>query len=808
MSAPPYPIEDLLAHARWLRRLARHLGHPGHDVEDAVQETWLAALRAPPRRDGPIRPWLAEVLRNFVRTATRAGSARRKREVRAASAPAAPGPTPEVLLERAEAQRLLVGLVVALEEPFRTTVLLRYFEGLNAAEIARTQSVPASTVRWRLKEARARLRAELDARYGPEPKRWVLLLTPMWERQPVLAAAWKGAVIVAMQKKIVGGIVLLALLLTSGWWLFTANRGAATRATTVATAPPPPRPPAFIRPVAVPRGAVQVDDSPAGTVAGQVVSAASGDGIAGAELLFSFGDTSLAARTDGQGRFQFSPADPGVYLLARVSAEGYVSFSPEWGDSPISFVLRKRERFAGLRLALQPQQACRGRVVDQSNQPVASATISTLAVGPGLAPETNVKSDAQGNFQFTALPGVVVEAREGKRVGSEQIDQVGMPCAVTIRLGAPREVTSVAIAGRVEGADGAPVPDAILVAYTNPILQPDAHFQYTHSAARIDGRFEIAPLDAVPYKVSAYVGGREVAAASDVRGGTKGLILRVEAPGRLRGQVRDEKGTPVVSFSVVVSRALTTLGVFTRYDAEGAFEIQDVPAGDYKVAVIAEGRVPSDEQAVQVAPEPAPPAELTFELRAGHRVFGQVTDRGSRQPLPRARLSLEGRANIGAMIPLTAEALTGEDGRFELREIPAGRFSMVVTAAGHHGRVLGGLEMKAGQDLGPVAVDLVAIKEGESARIELVGIGAALAAKDGAIVLGELAPEGGAARAGLATGDHIRAIDGRPVEEYGGLGGAVQRIRGAEGTQVLFRVQRAADGKVADVIVTRALVRF
>ena len=233
-----------------------------------------------------------------------------------------------------------------------------------------------------------------------------------------------------------------------------------------------------------------------------------------------------------------------------------------------------------------------------------------------------------------------------------------------------------------------------------------------------------------------------------------------------------------------------------------------MPAGEYKLVVIAEGRVPSDEQTAQVAPEPAPPAELTFELRAGHRVFGQVTDRASSQPLARARLSLEGRASIGAMVPLIAEALTGEDGRFELRGVPVGRFSMVATATGHHGRLLGGLEMKPGQDLGPIAVDLVPVGEGEAARIELVGIGAALAAKDGAIVLGKLAPQGGAALAGLSPGDHILAIDGRPVPEYGGLGGAVQRIRGAEGTQVLFRVRRASDGKEADVLVTRALVRF
>ena len=92
--------------------------------------------------------------------------------------------------------------------------------------------------------------------------------------------------------------------------------------------------------------------------------------------------------------------------------------------------------------------------------------------------------------------------------------------------------------------------------------------------------------------------------------------------------------------------------------------------------------------------------------------------------------------------------------------------------------------------------------------MELVGIGAPLAMKDGASVLGKLAPAGGASLAGLSAGDHILAIDGRPVRELGGLGAAVQLLRGAEGTQVLLDVRRASDGKRVDVLVTRALVRF
>src|SRR4051794_23417480 len=120
---PPFAIEELLSHADWLRRLATHVARGG-DGDDAVQETWIAALVSPPARDRAAAPWLAEVLRNFVRGAHRSGRARRLREERTSELQSLAVPSPEQLLERAEAQRLLVDLVVALDEPYRTAILL------------------------------------------------------------------------------------------------------------------------------------------------------------------------------------------------------------------------------------------------------------------------------------------------------------------------------------------------------------------------------------------------------------------------------------------------------------------------------------------------------------------------------------------------------------------------------------------------------------------------------------------------------------------------------------------------------------
>src|SRR5262245_60908672 len=144
-------VAALLEHSTWVRRLAGSLVRDDALAEDLTQEAWLAALRHPPTAGLPARPWLAQVLRNLVRMHVRGSRRQKERESRTDSPPDAQGLAPEQLVERVELQRLLAGLVVELEEPLRSTVLLRYYEGLDSSEIAARQGVPAGTVRWRLK---------------------------------------------------------------------------------------------------------------------------------------------------------------------------------------------------------------------------------------------------------------------------------------------------------------------------------------------------------------------------------------------------------------------------------------------------------------------------------------------------------------------------------------------------------------------------------------------------------------------------------------------------------------------------------
>lgn len=67
MTSDSLDIDDLLAHSGWVRALALRLVKDAQTADDVVQDTWMAALRHPPGRDRPLRPWLRTVVRNLVR---------------------------------------------------------------------------------------------------------------------------------------------------------------------------------------------------------------------------------------------------------------------------------------------------------------------------------------------------------------------------------------------------------------------------------------------------------------------------------------------------------------------------------------------------------------------------------------------------------------------------------------------------------------------------------------------------------------------------------------------------------------------
>ena len=227
--------------------------------------------------------------------------------------------------------------------------------------------------------------------------------------------------------------------------------------------------------------------------------------------------------------------------------------------------------------------------------------------------------------------------------------------------------------------------------------------------------------------------------------------------------------------------------------------------------VAAHGYAPSEAD-VKVPKESSGPVTTDFALERGATMTGRVVEEGSGRPLERARLSVEGLGLGGGALSLRYDALTDARGDFTLDGLPSGEVSLFVSADGHHSRLLSGITVRP--DATPSqTIELRKTEEGEEPQVELVGIGAVLAAREDALVLGEVMPGGGAAEVGLVKGDSIVRIDGRPVVELG-FADAVQRIRGPEGSRLVLGVRKAsapgAEGSpppVVDITVTRRRIR-
>ncbi len=197
-------IEELLAQRQWIQRLAQSLVGDPHVADDVAQQTMMMALTRPPKQASALRSWLAQVTRNFARRFHRDSQTRRRHESRRESLEPNDSNVDQDFLERAEEQHRVVGAVLRLSEPFRSTVIEHFFEGRPPLEIAKRQSIPAATVRSRLKRGLDRLRLELRPDQEKPWSRALLALaagigTGVIAARPAIAATrWAAAAAAAL----------------------------------------------------------------------------------------------------------------------------------------------------------------------------------------------------------------------------------------------------------------------------------------------------------------------------------------------------------------------------------------------------------------------------------------------------------------------------------------------------------------------------------------------------------------------------------------------------------------------------------
>lgn len=341
MASPgPIGVEALLAHREWARGLARALVRDPADADDLEQTAWLEAIRRPPARDEGLRGWFATLLRRRARDRWREGERRGRREAATARSDAV-RPTAEVVAD-AEAHRLVVEALMALEEPFRETLLLRFFEDLPPREVATRIGVPVETVRSRTRRGLERLRERLDGGRPGGRAAWVALIAPLAgiRGEAVAAAAAGGSAAGAGSVAAAGGAAM-ATKATAGVAVLGALAGAVAGGVAVGTMSggSPEAAVAEARAeVRELRGRLEAIEG-SGAAAGAPSAAAAGEGPAGREERFEAQERRIAAleeavrtgsgaasgprdagATDAAGRESRDAADRAV-LDARKAAE-------------------------------------------------------------------------------------------------------------------------------------------------------------------------------------------------------------------------------------------------------------------------------------------------------------------------------------------------------------------------------------------------------------------------------------------------------------------------------------------------------
>ncbi|MBI5361886.1 MAG: sigma-70 family RNA polymerase sigma factor [Planctomycetes bacterium] len=216
--------ELLSTHAGGLRALAFELVGDAHAAEDVLQDTYLRAVGRAPASASPsgVRAWLREVVRGLASNHKRGAAHRAERETAYARSTndRAHSEAEVDARERGESLRRVVAAVLALDDPYKTTVLLRYFEGLAPTEIAARTNTPLATVASRLQRAHQKLRGELERDGRDLVGALAPLLGLAWTtgHSGVVAGAasiGKGVFWMGLKTSVAAAAVLLAALC---WW--------------------------------------------------------------------------------------------------------------------------------------------------------------------------------------------------------------------------------------------------------------------------------------------------------------------------------------------------------------------------------------------------------------------------------------------------------------------------------------------------------------------------------------------------------------------------------------------------------------
>ncbi|MEM7305502.1 MAG: sigma-70 family RNA polymerase sigma factor [Planctomycetota bacterium] len=773
MEKRPLDLERLLAHAGWVRSLARSLVHDPAAAEDLAQETLAVALDRAPGTERGLRPWLGAVARKLALR----GRRDRARLARRHEAAAREGEEPSAAERAADAElRALVGEAVAdLDEPYRSTVMLRYFGDLSSAEIARRERVPEATVRSRLKRGLDRLRTDLDRRHGGR-EAWCGAVLRLLSPESALVGGASGAAVVegVLAMKIVLGSVAAAAVIAAGlvgMWQLGSREAESAPAGPVSARPaaaPEVASPGDIEPEelaaaepreerrtaavaptepAAPVEAAEAEPTPIASLEARIVDDG-GHALPGAKMeldlgsaargmLMGLGSLSAAAGADGGARLERPLPNGDETVNVRFS-------HPHLATRFVRTRLSAGETAHLGEVRLGPAGSIEGRVEDGNGAPLAGARVFATGLddlredpeelrrhGPFLAqPVVETESDGAGRFRLEGIPAgflkVWANAEDRGYVSEGPYEIAPDDVLRDVVLALPELESGDVIAGIVLSPDREPVGGAR--------MSYSYRFGNTSSSSSVvseaDGTFSLRLAHRVPYhfRVMDSQDRWPAVLVPEVQPGTRGLEVLFEETREVEVAVIDQTGEPVEEFGLearaaesadvpgIARGALAFVG--SGKHADGVARLR-LPSQAFNLSVDAGGY--EHETIGPLAPEEVG-ERIEVRLTALPGVHGRVLAGG--EPVAGAEVALHSTVDDGTLHVVNgfrcstdpyarSTSRTDEEGRFHVYPRHDGEYVLRVDQPGYAPAELGPLRIETAR-----AVDGLELRLGQGGTIE------------------------------------------------------------------------------------------
>jgi RNA polymerase sigma-70 factor (ECF subfamily) len=731
--------EELLAHAGFVRSLARNLVLDENSAADVEQKTWLAALEHPPATDKNIRSWFSRVVRNFVVTLHRSESRRKKYEQSLETGERITSPD-EIAL-RKEALRRMSEAVFSLEEPYFSTILLRFYEDLPVQEVAARLGVPLETVKTRIQRALKLLRGELDANFGGDRSKWTLALAPVagLALSSAAASAATGAAVkagtgakalspttVLVSAKVKVGLLAALILGTtvtvyqflpeSPGPLPQADRITQTALLQKETLEPGsqetsraslvdeaiPASPAIERDAVEPEGI---------SLVGRVLDRQTSNPVQAYDLQIRLSsseeDAPLVHETirDPEGRFLFPISEEGKYTVT-VQASRYKK-------SGVEIEVPYTADPEGIAIELDPGSRVKGRVIDdRTNRPVSGAL-----VGPAMYPhETDLinlhllgysescphaHSDAEGRFTLDGLhswdrriAAVHPDYAEGYVITRPDSGE-----GVEIRL-----KKGFRIFGRALNDHGEPIEGLLIRTFGReipvclPVLTgPDGRYE---TPQVLPGRIFLEANDPAPSEIAVQPDFMEEHKVVDVVDRDVEVNFGLsENHATWRGTIYGYDGEPLARSRLVISPALYQYREASRYrmfssvwcDDSGRFEMKKIQPGRWRVEILIPsqgirpywGRLTIDSPGL---------LEKDLYLSRNGILSGIVVSSSTGLPLKGKPGEVWARQRSGRHLGFQSDL--DENGHFEMRNVAPGNYTLFAKVEDRYSRPLYGIKVE------------------------------------------------------------------------------------------------------------------